>query len=112
MSSLRSAALVLAAALVLGCPAHEGPIDVILVDLDETAEILWSEAGADDFVPCENGTTNPEATVGCGEYGVGKPGTYTVRVVWEGVTVDKDVTLEKDRDYLANVEVTFEAAEF
>lgn len=112
MSFVPPVALLFAGAWLLGCPAHEGPIDVILVDLDETAEVTWSEAGADDFTPCENATTNPEAAVGCGPYGVGEPGDYTVRVTWNGVRVDKDVTLDKDRDYRANVEVVFEASEF
>ena len=100
------------AALLTGCPAYEGPIDVILVDMDDTAEVTWSLAGADDFQPCENGVTNIDAYAGCGEYGVGEPGTYTIRVVWQDIQVDKDVTIEDDNDYQANVEVTFSADEF
>jgi hypothetical protein len=97
--------------LLTACPAYEGPIDVILVDMDETAVVSWSLDGS-DFAPCENGTTNPEATVGCGDYGVGDPGLYTIRVEWNEVRVDKTVELEKDRDYQANAEVVFEAGEF
>ncbi|NUQ00060.1 MAG: hypothetical protein HUU35_09435 [Armatimonadetes bacterium] len=63
---------------LLACPAYEGPIDVILVDMDDSAELSWAEAGSSTFEPCTNGTTNPEATAGCGPYGVGKPGDYTV----------------------------------
>lgn len=104
--------LALTALFFTACPAHEGPIDVLLVDMDDTAEITWSEAGSDAFEPCENGATNPEAVVGCGPYGKGKPGDYVVRVVWDGATVDKEVTLENDGDYRANVEITFTASEF
>lgn len=108
MRALRPALL----ALLTACPAHEGPIDVILLELDDTAEISWSGEDQVEFVACENGTTSPEATVGCGPYGKGRPGDYTVRVVWQGITVDKGVTLEDDGSYLANTEVTFEAGEF
>lgn len=97
---------------LLACPAYEGPIDVILVDLDDSAEVTWAEAGSAAFEPCTNGTTNPEAVAGCGPYGVGRPGDYTVRVTWQGLTVDKQVTLEKDNSYLANTELEFTAAEF
>lgn len=98
--------------LLTGCPAHEGPIDVILVDMDDTAVISWAAEGAADFEACSNGTTSPEATVGCGPYGQGKPGSYVVRVEWNGATVDKAVELERDNSYLANVELVFEAGEF
>jgi hypothetical protein len=95
-----------------GCPAHEGPIDVILVDIDpDDAEIEWAKDGG-SITPCENAATDPEAVVGCGPYGVGDPGTYTIRVSWEGVVVDKEVTIEKDGDYKANASVTFDASEF
>ncbi len=104
--------LTVAALLLTACPAHEGPIDVLLVDMDDTAEITWAEAGSDAFEPCENGATNPEAVVGCGPYGKGKPGDYVVRVVWDGATVDKEVSLENDGDYRANVTLTFTASEF
>lgn len=104
--------LIPCAVLALGCPAHEGPIDVILVGLDDTAEVSWARAGSDAFEPCANGATNPDATVGCGPYGVGDPGDYVVRVDWDGARVEKEVTLEKDRDYRANVELTFSADEF
>ncbi|MCK6504012.1 hypothetical protein L6R53_11530 [Myxococcota bacterium] len=97
---------------LLACPAYEGPIDVILVDMDDSADLGWAEAGSSTFEPCTNGTTNPEAMAGCGPYGVGRPGDYIVRVTWQGVTVDKAVTLEKDNSYLANTEVEFTAAEF
>lgn len=97
--------------LLTACPAHEGPIDVILVDMDDSAVVSWSADGQ-GFEPCTNGTTNPEAVVGCGPYGAGKRGTYTVRVEWSGQQVDKQVEVEKDGSYLANVEVVFEAAEF
>lgn len=96
----------------LGCPAYEGPIDVVLVDMDETAEVTWAVAGTSDFQACANGTTSPEASAGCGPYGVGAPGDYVVRVVWEGVSVDKEVTLIDDGSYQANVELEFLAAEF
>lgn len=96
---------------LLACPAYEGPIDVILVDMDDSAELSWAEVGSSAFEPCTNGTTNPEAAAGCGPYGVGTPGDYTVRVTWQGATVDKQVTLEKDNSYLANTEVEFTAAE-
>ena len=99
-------------ALLAGCPAHEGPIDVILVDMDETAEADWAVAGSTDFEPCENGVTDPEASFGCGPYGVGEPGDYTVRVTWNGVILSQDVTLEKDGSYQANVALVFEAADF
>lgn len=98
--------------LLLACPAHEGPIDVILVDLDDTAEVSWAYSGEPAFEPCENGTTSPAATVGCGPNGVGEPGDYTVRVRWQGVEVDKEVTLERDGDYRANAELVFSAEEF
>lgn len=103
-------ALAVGAPLFGGCPAHEGPIDVILVDMDDTAEVSWSD-GESDFVACENGATNPDAFVGCGPYGVGDPGTYTIRVTWSGAELEKDVTIERDGDYRANAEVTFTAAE-
>ena len=98
--------------LLAACPAHEGPIDVVLVDMDDTAIIEWAEASSDTFLPCENGTTNPDAVAACGPYGAGDPGDYTVRVEWQGVVVDKDVTLEKDGSYEANVTITFTADEF
>ena len=102
----------LVALSLTACPAYEGPIDVILVDMDETAEVSWSLSGSSDFEPCANGTTSPEASAGCGPYGVGAPGDYVVRVVWEGVSVDKEVTLTDDGSYQANVELEFLAAEF
>ena len=98
--------------LLTACPAHEGPIDVVLVDMDDTAIIEWAEASSDTFAACDNGTTNPDAVAGCGPYGAGDPGDYIIRVEWQGVTVDKDVTLEKDGSYEANVTVTFSADEF
>lgn len=109
------AALALVAAPILGlslagCPAHEGPIDVILVDMDDTAQVSW-RLGDGDFAPCENGTTNPDAHVGCGKYGAGEAGDYTIRVAWSGATLDKQVTIERDRDYRANAEITFTADE-
>jgi hypothetical protein len=100
--------LPLLGAVLAGCPAHEGPIDVILVDMDDTAQVSW-RLGDGDFAPCENGTTNPEAYVGCGKYGVGEPGTYTIRVAWSGATLDQQLTIERDRDYRANAEITFTA---
>lgn len=98
--------------LLAGCPAHEGPIDVVLVDMDETAVVTWADAGSDDFVPCDNGTTDPDASAGCGPYGAGEPGNYVVRVEWGGDVVDKSVTLEDDGSYEANVVLTFDASEF
>jgi hypothetical protein len=109
---LRKLTLPLGALLLSACPAYEGPIDVILVDMDDTAVIEWAEAGSDAFEKCTNSVTSSEATVGCGPYGVGEPGDYTVRVTWQGVEVEQDVTLERDGDYQANVALTFEAAEF
>lgn len=110
-SLTRLAALALALPLA-GCPAHEGPIDVILVDIEpEEATIEWAEEGG-TMATCDNGATDPEAVVGCGPYGAGDPGTYVIRVSWEGVVVDKSVTIEKDGDYQANTSVTFSAEEF
>lgn len=97
--------------LLTACPAHEGPIDVILVDMDDSAQVSWSLDGS-AFEPCENGTTNPLATVGCGDYGVGDPGAYIIQVLWNDITVDKTVEVEKDRNYQANAAVVFEAGEF
>lgn len=104
--------LLLLAPLLAACPNHEGPIDVILVDMDETAEITWAEAGSQEFQPCGNEPTDPDAVAACGPYGVGDPGDYVVRVTWTGVTLDKEVTLEKDGSYQANTSVTFSAEEF
>ena len=113
MPTVKRFLLVPLALLVAGCPAHEGPIDVVLVDIAyEETVIAWAEAGSDTFEVCSNGTTDVDAVVGCGPYGVGDPGDYVVRVTWNEVSVDKDVTLEKDNDYQANTTVTFEAAEF
>ena len=110
MSRTTVSALFAMAAVLTGCPDYEGPIDVILVDMDETAEVTWSDGGA--FEACTNGTTDPEASAACGPHGVGEPGTYTIRVLWTLTTVDKDVTIEKDGDYQANTSVTFTADEF
>lgn len=109
MTRRATACLTLALA---GCPAHEGPIDVVLIDMDDTAVVEWSGPETQGFVPCENGTTDPEASAGCGPYGVGEPGDYVVRVTWMDVAVDKDVTLEDDGSYEANTVVRFDAAEF
>jgi hypothetical protein len=96
-----------------GCPAFEGPIDVVLVQMESPkAEISWAVSGSEEFAACANGATNPDAAVGCGPYGVGEPGTYVVRVTWNGATLDKEVTLVDDGDYRANTEVTFDVSEF
>jgi len=101
---------VLCALGLAGCPAYEGPIDVVLVGVDEGAVIEWAAAGSDRFEACANATTDPAAVVGCGPDGVGEPGDYVVRVTWAGATAEKAVTLVKDNDYQANVVVTFDAA--
>jgi hypothetical protein len=80
--------------------------------LTSTVEVTWSFSGEDDFQPCENGATSPDAYAACGKYGVGEPGTYTIRVRWQGAEVDKDVTIEDDNNYQTNTEVTFSADEF
>lgn len=72
----------------------------------------WANAGADDFQPCDGGATHPDAVIGCGPYGVGEPGTYTIRVTWREVEVDQNTTLEKDGSYQSNTTVTFAAADF
>lgn len=108
----RTLALLPLLAPLAGCPAHEGPIDVLLEGIEpEEATIEWAEEGG-TLVACDNGTTDPEAVVGCGPYGAGDPGDYIVRVSWEGVVVDKPVTLDKDGSYQANTSVTFIAEEF
>lgn len=99
--------------LLGGCPDYEGPIDVILDGIEaEEATIEWATAGSDDFQACDGGPTDPEAVVGCGPYGVGEPGTYTVRVTWLDLAVDKDATIETDGDYQANTSLTFSAEDF
>lgn len=103
----------LALALLLGCPAHEGPIDVILIDIPAAeATIEWTVAGEDAWQVCTNGTTDPDAVVGCGPYGAGDPGDYSVRVTWDGLQAVQDVTLERDGSYEANVALTFEPGDF
>lgn len=99
-------------ALLAGCPAHEGPIDVLLDGIPaEDATIEWAGEG-EAFQLCSNGTTFPDAVVGCGPYGAGDPGDYTVRVIWHNITRDQEVTLERDGSYEANVAITFSADDF